>query len=228
MSITEASPNQFPFLVDIDLVMFRTAGILISPEWVLTDASTLSLINSTYNPVAKLLFGSHYREQAQQHLKSYEFILHEDWNPTTFANNLALIHLPTPVALTAEIQPINCLNWAENLTGQEVESIGWGGYEDNGVRSTFTPQVVNASIVDIQVAIDAYSQQYDPLSLIAVDIKGVTTSTPVLISNGPNGRELVGLRNFGANSIGSGPEVYSRIAYFVDWINQHSGVRVGW
>lgn len=230
MSVNEASHNQFPFLVGIrtDIVGAReSSGILISPEWVLTSGLNLDGASA-----AEMLFGGHSNynwgnteaEPYQVIMSSSNLIRHEDYSKSSCANDVGLIRLSNPPSLNAGIQPLTRLNRAENLTGQAVKSVGWGMYVKNDVvKGTDIPQVVEASIVDMQVAIKTFGQQFNHPGQIAVDLKGATIRTPTLIISDPTGWQLVGLASFGPNAIGSGPEVYSRIAYFEDWIHQNIG-----
>ena len=217
MSVVEATPNQFPFLVGIlaDGVS-ASDGILISPEWVLTSAAKV-----TGNSSVQLSFGAHFKDEWDKvsQMKSTEFYLHDQYAPSSFANNLALIRLPNPVSLDAKVQPITRLSRTENFIGQAAKSVGWGIPIVNNLSNvvTLTPQIVDASIVETRVAIAHFGQQYNHPGQIAVDISKATIHTSTLITQGLNGWELVGLFNFGAIAIG-GPEVYSRVAYFEDWI----------
>lgn len=224
MSAVEAAPNQFPFLVGIIADgMSICDGILIAPEWVLTSAAKV-----IGNSSLQLSFGAHSTNEWDKvpQMKSTEVYLHDQYAPSSFANNLALIRLPNPVSLDAKVQPLNRLNRTENLIGQAAKSIGWGIPIVDNLSNVVTPrpQIVDASIVETQVAITHFGQQYNHPGQIAVDISKATIHTSTLITKGLNGWELVGLFNFGAIVIG-GPEVYSRVAYFEDWIWRWSDVR---
>ena len=225
MPVIAATPNQFPFQV---LITVNNAeqfqGILISPEWVLTTAN--GLCNKS---AVEMIFGGHSKanllnsyDTGEVKMSSTNLLIHENYNSSSLANDVGLIRLPNPLSLNAGIQPLTRLNRAENLTGQAVKSVGWGLYLESGVlKTTDIPQVVEASIVDMQVAINAFGQQFNHPGQIAVDTQGGTTRTPTLITSDG---QLVGLGSFGAGSIGGGPEVYSSIAYFAGWIEQNSGV----
>lgn len=231
MPVNEATPNQFPFqiLITVDGAS-QCQGILISPEWVLTTANGLrnkSAVEMLFGGHSKANLGNPFDTGAspyQVKMSSTDLLIHENYNPSSFANDVGLIRLPNPLSLNAGIQPLTRLNRAENLTGQAVKSVGWGVYLEGYVKTTDIPQVVEAFIADMQVAINLFGQQYNHPGQIAVDIQGATIRTSTLITSDPNGWQLVGLSSFGAISIGGGPEVYSSIAYFAEWIRQNSGV----
>lgn len=222
MSVVEATPNQFPFLVGIlaDGVS-ASDGILISPEWVLTNARLLD-----GNSFVEISLGAHFRYEWDEvpQVKSRDMLMHRNYSPSSLANNLGLIRLPNPVAVDAKVQPLTRLNRAENLIGQAAKSVGWGVTISNAPNSlSRPPEIVDASIVETQVASSYFGEEYNHPGQIAVDIGEAPISTSILITQGLNGWELVGLFNFGPTDIG-GPGVYSRITYFEEWIRNCCGV----
>jgi len=224
MAITEATPHQFPFLASITMRGSVSVGILISPEWVLTTADIV------WGDSAELIFGAHVIDTFNtpestpylQEVTVREFHVHENHAEGSFANNLSLIRLPEPLALNAGIQPLTRLNRAENLVGQQAISVGRGRYSDrNGL--TPAPQIVDVSVIDAQAIADYFGAEYAYPSQLAVDIEGAPIHTAVLLTSDPEGFALAGLFSFGAIAP-DGPDVYSHIACFEDWIRSISGV----
>lgn len=234
LATREAARNEFPFMVVIDVPGHGQGyGILISPEFVLTTAALVN--NST---TIKLGFGVHnltdYATGQGDETAAVQVVvnaantvtLHTGWSPGSLADNLAIIQLPSPVALSAAIQPLTSVNESQNYwAGQSIQSIGWGLYLENGaVRVTPTPQVVDVSTVAMPVAISTLGKAYDQASHVAANAPGATSTTSVLVTTGTGGTQLLGLLN---ESIpGGGMAVYTRLdhAATATWVSQNTGV----
>jgi hypothetical protein len=225
MAIIEAAPNEFPFLVDITTGESMAQGILIAPDWVLASADLLDgALKLT------LAFGAHTNsnflliegDPPPQKTIEHEFVVHQDWNRSTFANNIALIRLSKPPMLNAGVQPISTLSAGGNTVGQAVSCVG-RGLSITSSRMTPTPQVVDGTVVDASVAEACFGAGYVLTNQVVVDIHGADMSTAALITRGAAGAELLGFLNYGANAVG-GPMVYHNLADYADWINMNSGV----
>ena len=225
LATREANRNEFPFMVDIKVGgTAGGCGILISPEWVLTSAALLQ-----GSSAADLTFGIHNTNDfgnasepaaVRVHVTANDITLHPSWNANNLDNNVALIRLPSPLATSAAIQPINTIDGTQNWVGQAAQGVGWGMYLINNVlKYSTTPQVVDVAMIAMQQANTTLGKSYHLSNHVAAT--GQTYTTTVLVTTA-GGAKLIGFLNEG--QIGGGTAVYSRFDHFSTWIEQNSGV----
>jgi len=154
-------------------------------------------------------------------------ITHEQWNPTTKANDIALIRIATRATLATARIPSAPVEAPLISSGSVLTVSGWGTTTENGAISTELLKV-NVPVTDLTTCAAAYP--------------GIITSTQVCAgqtgmdscqgdSGGPltgldgSGRLLVGVVSFGKGCGRAGyPGVYARTVAFRDWIRTKSGV----
>ncbi|XP_064118548.1 brachyurin-like [Macrobrachium nipponense] len=119
---TEVTPHSHPYVVHID-AWGVCQGFLLSDEWVVTIAQCIAPAEE-----AVLTFGAHniYEHEPEQ-VKFYssEFIVHEEFSPTDFLNDIALIKLQQPILFTPAIQPAELPTYSIQ-NGSRAILTGWG------------------------------------------------------------------------------------------------------
>ncbi|KAF4525417.1 hypothetical protein B566_EDAN004160 [Ephemera danica] len=123
-----ASEFQFPWIAFIKMdSKYMCGGTLISPRHVLIPASQAEG-TSTFEI---LIFNGDFKNANGENanFKSKTKIIHPDFNPKTFANDIAIIELPSAVNITEKIQPIRLPAQSQtnkDFAGMEAIVAGWG------------------------------------------------------------------------------------------------------
>ncbi|XP_005463560.2 transmembrane protease serine 9-like [Oreochromis niloticus] len=124
--VRDAAPGSWPWFT---IVNTYSAGSLITDQWVLTAASSVS---EDYSSMVVLL-GSNSLSGPNPNkvrLNVIDATCHPGFNPSTRENNICLLKLSAPVNFTDYIQPI-CLASENSTFNNETSSwaIGFGGIE---------------------------------------------------------------------------------------------------
>ncbi len=221
---SEAAPNSKPYMVSIESnsspVTHLCNGVLITPTIVLTSAQCVAS-----EPIATLnvLLGAHNRfasEPSQIRINAKQVKWHEEYNPKTLANNIALIFLSSPAPLGVNIGLVTLPAWDTVVsTGKTVSIMGWGATK---IRTGNSPVLREGSMKVENISICQQASSGFSVSN-ATNICATAASANMCSGDGggamiDNGT-LVGLDSVGGTTdCLASKEVFVKVAPYMDWI----------
>ncbi|XP_045584280.1 transmembrane protease serine 11D [Procambarus clarkii] len=233
---SDASPGEFPYQVHltpiIDGEKYGCGGSIIKKRWILTAAHCF--FDDAGNRATRVTVGvgSIFTEGLTQ-VTTKQFITHQAYDPTTFANDIALVELATdlPFDTNPDVQPI-CLGQESDIPyGGRVVVSGWGALASG---DTLFPNVLHK----VQLNVITIGECRALTTLPPDPTKEMCTLTPYKDAcQGDSGGALVAQVcpgrwvQVGIVSYGKGcgeprqPGVYLRVTAYVGWITQTTGSR---
>lgn len=233
-----AYENQFPWHVSIlrpdnnDETLFHVAGgTILSPEWILTAGHVAKPLKH-YN----IRFGSLNLWSGGDLQTSNQSIVHEDYNETTLANNIALIRIPRPVNLEkgSNLKAIRlpCPGDWKTLVGQRARTAGHGLGTDGKISSQLN--FVDLQLIDNISCRGTFGNRVNENIVCGIGWESRFQNT----CGGDSGGALLvrvkghwvqaGVTAFGAlRACDRGfPSAFTRVLNFADWIERETGLNL--
>ncbi|XP_046403675.1 brachyurin-like [Ischnura elegans] len=224
----EASPGQFPYQAGLHIDNRDFCGATIITESYVLTTATCADSGRTYT----VYVGDIRLEREaspKQSLVSNEAIIHEKYDPNGFSYDIALIHLPYSLTFGGNIYNIGPPPTSDIYENLATVS-GWGRTYDDGELSP----TLRYAKVDV-ITNDECKMVYGDVitdSLLCTMPRGGDEGSCYGDSGGPlvafylvgdEGFEaLAGISSFVNNrGCGVGPDGYTRVYTFVDWIQKH-------
>jgi len=234
---SEASPGMFPWQC---LYRATTGGLcgcsVISPRWVLTAAHC-----TIETPASRMRISmgiTNRRRDIGQNFFVDLKIEHEDYNPSTLENDIALLFLDRPATFNSLVRNISIPPQGSDVTvGKSCVISGWGTTVDD--PSSPTPSILQHANVPIMsnLRCQRYLREIrvvDVFMCAGFEEGGVDTCQgdsggPLACFNEEQGKYyLQGVTSFGFNCARArSPGVYTRVSEFSDWIRENSGIGSG-
>nr|CAH0113029.1 unnamed protein product [Daphnia galeata] len=233
------APNSLPFQVSLQRrsgtgSYSQSCGGSILDENVIIDAA--HCVRGVDVTILRVVAGEHSLRTdsgLEQNRGVTRFVMHENYRPTTFENDISLLFLDAPLDLSvAEAKPVLLPPPTSELdppAGLMVTVSGWGTTSSGGVISD-TLRSVDVPIVSDDVCNRAYggttaNPEVLPSMLCAGDISNGGIDSCQGDSGGPlftgTGDSAVqhGIVSWGQGCALAGyPGVYTQVSFFLDWI----------
>ena len=228
---TEVDPHQYPWTAAILKTgihgVFCGASI-ISRQFILTAAHCIDFEFS--KDCAKIRLGAHlinYVKDPEQNSRDFEiddWKIHEGYNDK-FENDIALIKLKTPIDYGNAIRPI-CLpkKRVQIKPNKPITVVGWGTTEEGDNSKVLLG--VELKTCSFKKCQDAYPEEKIEKSMFCAFKPGKDTCNgdsggPAMMRAKNKQWNIVGVTSWGYGCATSYPGVYTRVSYFIDWIEKN-------
>ena len=209
-------------------------GSIIAPRWILTAAHCLADDNGTSLADRgfeySVVFGED-RPQTNRGIPADRLIPHERFNPSTLANDIALIRLTRNIPGNRSIQlSSESTDRVFARPGLCATVTGWGTTAEGGTGST-TLQRAELPIIATGACDTAYPDQVTNGHICAgyeqggVDSCQGDSGGPLIVRQGESSRYVqVGVVSWGYGCARPGsPGIYTRVSKYISWIQSHTG-----
>ncbi|XP_059474118.1 brachyurin-like isoform X2 [Neocloeon triangulifer] len=237
-----ATRGQFPWMAVITseingTVQLYCGGSMISGDYVITAAQCVPPENDL-NAKIRVVLGVHNVSATTEIgrvdlIADYHFV-HPNYSSDTFANDIAIVHLPTRVSSSPYVSQSQLPFESEiNATYQGVRGrmSGWG----SGVGTNYSDvlRYVDVDVQDLQVCIDNYGAQYVNEKHICLSTAGGRgpcggdTGSPLTLTDTNSESHQIGIFSFydEESCIRGKPVVFTKLASHWDFITDFTGIR---
>ncbi|XP_062862234.1 granzyme B-like [Trichomycterus rosablanca] len=222
----EIKPHSRPYIVSVQVNKAHVCGgMLIRKNYVLTAAHCVSNIKFPGKNKLEVVLGAHnisQKEREQQRIQVKKYIKHPFYNPKTSQNDTMLLKLKSEAKLNEYVKVIDLPKKNEKINALKNCSIaGWGKKKQNGAASNVLHEVT----LKLQFSFECkkiWQQFFDSQSMICTVSDGKKafcqgdSGSPLICKNAALG---LAAYTFDGNCLNQKyPEVYMKIPYYVQWI----------
>ncbi len=230
---TTASIADFPWQVYFISGNYRCGGSIISPDWVITAAHCTETDAGAPIPFNQMfvVVGADNPSTSGATYKVSEAIAHESYNSTTLENDIAVLHLQTPISY-ANATPIKLINSIDVINGATLPGVmawvtGWG-------LTHVSPDALPTKLQKLQLPIVSNAQASTVWSSIpSTDIMAGYLNGNKDACNGDSGGplavplygeyKLAGIVSWGSTSCNT-YGAYTKVSAFESWIALKTGI----
>ncbi|XP_046410410.1 brachyurin-like [Neodiprion fabricii] len=231
----DAAPGEFPWVAAIWAEgIFFCGGSLVSPLYVLTAAHCVHRFSNFY-----VIMGAHElyvrSEATRQSRNTTTVIIHEDFEPKSYKNDIALLRLSIPFFLTPWVRTIrlpSALRRKDNTLDLETATLtGWGLEQYDAPELSTVLQKLDLRLISNEYCALMFSQP-DVIGNIQLCANTTKDRSPCRGDSGgaltvvehDGRRTQIGIDSFSSGACSEGyPEVFSRVSSFVPWLRSKMG-----
>jgi len=221
----EATPHEFPWIVDMRRGGHYCAGSILNEEWVMTAAHCSTGAPSAYELVA----GDHHigqTEGTEQRRQVTRIIRHPRYGntPIQYENDIALMKVDSPFQFNQYVQPANIPDMSFDPVGTTIVVAGWGALTEGG-SSPLQLYKVQVPYVDDDSCRGSYGSGSIADSMICAGEAGKDSCQgdsggPMMCARG-GVNYLCGIVSWGLGCARPGyPGVYTEVSYYDDWARE--------
>ncbi|XP_077267601.1 chymotrypsin-1-like [Temnothorax americanus] len=225
MGSKNAPIGKFPYQVILryenisDPGLIECGGSILNNRNILTSASCIEYLDE--RDKLKAHVGTNFFTVPGDVYDVDDVIIHKDYNDTKNDNDIALIHLKTPIEYNKLVQPINLMTTDEDLFGTPCTLTGWG------YKGAF--EVIVDSLQELELIV--WDNQEDLATTQFCALTGEKGHALQYHGGSPlvaNGNQIGILRSnikpeLSAptyDSYKSRLKIFTRVSDFVDWISE--------
>ncbi|KAK9510106.1 hypothetical protein O3M35_004961 [Rhynocoris fuscipes] len=224
----ETLKNEFPLMagiMDIEKKHLFCGATIITPN------HALSASHCTYPYKGKklgLVIGAHdvtKPDQKADVIVIKETIEHENYNPKSYHNDVALLVLSRTIKFTQHVGPACLPSGRTSLLNEQIKVLGWGRLKHKGDTSNVLMKV-NLRVIDTKICAKKYLRKIptdNPFQLCTFGRKkdscqGDSGGPLIWLDPETNRFTLVGMVSYGKTCGAKTPAVNSDVSYFLPWI----------
>lgn len=199
-------------------------GVIISNEWIITAAHVVKDNNNKTYPPSNISVVTGYTSFNLGQLYSIpasQIIVHPNYNSSTFANDIALIKLSSPITYGTNRQPVMLRGTYSHISGTSAIVSGWGRRTLEDSSSSLSQ--LYAANVTVQ---SCTNNKIEVVPSTTMSYKG-DSGGPLTVSSNSN-TILAGIVSHSTSSNSQGPTAfpttYTNVGFYYDWIKSYVSV----